>query len=61
MTTGRQEVRVALGTHSRDELMSSRETAEKGAVHKLANKTKHSNTSQNVPLNRRRLGEEVSP
>jgi len=31
--------------------MGSRETAGKGTVHKVANKAKHSNTSQNVTLN----------
>lgn len=57
MTTGRQEVRVALRTHSRDELMSSRETAGEGAVHKSANKTNSVHVPQNVTLNTRRVRE----
>jgi len=57
MTTGRQEVRVALCTHSRDELMSSRETAGEGAVHKSANKTNSVHVPQNVTRDARRVRE----
>ena len=55
MTTGRQEVRVALCTHSRDELMSSLETAGEGAIHK-SNKTNIFQVPQNVTLNAQRIG-----